>query len=144
VFHLEEFRDYLQFERGVSPRTLDAYGRDLQRLVEYAKRQNLDDVAGVTSAHLREFVYELKDQGLQATSIRRTLSAIRTYFTFLVAEKHVTVDPTEKVEMPKTWRKLPGVLSRDDVEKILEAPEIGDRLYWRDRCSSLRMRQGCA
>ncbi len=133
MFHLEEFRDYLQFERGVSPRTLDAYGRDLTRLVEYAKRLGLDDVAAVTASHIREFVYELKDQGLAATSIRRTLSAIRTYFAFLVAEKHVSADPTENVELPKTWRRLPGVLSKEDVERILEAPEIGDRLYWRDK-----------
>lgn len=133
MFHLEEFRDYLQFERGVSPRTLDAYGRDLLRMVEYAKRKDVDDVAQLTSSHLRDFVYELKDQGLAATSIRRTLSALRTYFSFLIAEKHVTADPTEKIEMPRTWRKLPGVLSRDDVAKILEAPDISDRLYWRDK-----------
>ncbi|HEX6557825.1 MAG TPA: site-specific tyrosine recombinase XerD [Longimicrobiales bacterium] len=133
MFHLEEFRDYLQFERGVSPRTLDAYGRDLHRLVEYARRKGVDDVAKLTSSQLRDFVYELKDQGLAATSIRRTLSAIRTYFAFLLAEKHVAADPTETIEMPRTWRRLPGVLSRQDVEKILEAPDIGDRLYWRDK-----------
>lgn len=133
MFHLEEFRDYLQFERGSSPRTLDAYGRDLQRLVEFAGRRNVQDVAALSAGQLREFVYDLKDQGLQATSIRRTLSAIRTYFAFLIAEGHVTVDPTEKVELPKTWRRLPGVLSREDVEKILDAPQIGEKLYWRDK-----------
>lgn len=133
MFHLEEFRDYLQFERGLSPRTLDAYGRDLDRLVAYVRRLGYEDVEKLTANHLREFVYDLKDQGLQATSIRRTLSGVRTYFGFLIAEGHVKADPTEQVEMPKTWRRLPGVLSREDVEKILEAPEIGDRLYWRDK-----------
>jgi integrase/recombinase XerD len=133
VFFLEEFRDYLQFERGLSPRTMDAYGRDLQRLVEFAARNDVARVSSLTATHLREFVYQLKDQGLQATSIRRTLSAIRTYFAFLLAEGHVTADPTERVELPKTWRRLPGVLSREDVERILEAPDITDRLYWRDR-----------
>ena len=133
VFFLDEFGEYLQFERGVSPRTLEAYGRDLKRLVEYSQRIGTEDIGKLSSAQLREFVYDLKDQGLQATSIRRTLSAVRTYFSFLIAEGHVTADPTEQVEMPKTWRKLPNVLSREDVEKILEAPEIGDRLYWRDK-----------
>jgi integrase/recombinase XerD len=133
MFYLEEFRDYLQFERGVSPRTLEAYGRDLRRLVEYARRLGFEDVEKLAPTHLREFVYELKDQGLQATSIRRTLSGVRTYFGFLIAEGHVKADPTEQVEMPKIWRRLPGVLSREDVEKILEAPEITDRLYWRDK-----------
>lgn len=133
MFHLEEFRDYLQFERGSSPRTLDAYGRDLERLVEFARRKQVDDVAALTSSQLRAFVYDLKDRGLAATSIRRTLSAVRTYFGFLIAEGHVTVDPTEKVEMPKTWRRLPNVLSREEVESILEAPQIGERLFWRDK-----------
>lgn len=133
MFYLEEFRDYLQFERGSSPRTLDAYGRDLQRLVEFARRKNVDDAAKLTSSQLRDFVYDLKDQGLQATSIRRTLSAVRTYFGFLIAEGHVSADPTEKVEMPKTWRRLPNVLSRAEVESILDTPQIGERLYWRDK-----------
>ncbi|MGQ0562554.1 MAG: site-specific tyrosine recombinase XerD [Gemmatimonadota bacterium] len=133
MFHLEEFRDYLQFERGVSPRTLDAYGRDLRRLVEFASRNDTAAAAALTATHLREFVYALKDEGLQATSIRRTLSALRTYFAFLLAEGHVSADPTENVELPKTWRRLPGVLGREDVERLLEAPEIGDRLYWRDK-----------
>ncbi len=133
MFYLEEFRDYLQFERGVSPRTLEAYGRDLNRLVAYAKRLGYEEVERLTPDHLREFVYDLKDQGLQATSIRRTLSGVRTYFGFLIAEGHVKADPTEQVEMPKAWRRLPGVLSREDVDKILEAPDIADRLYWRDK-----------
>ncbi len=133
MFYLEEFRDYLQFERGVSPRTLEAYGRDLKRLIAYAARIGSEDAGRLTANQLREFVYDLKDQGLQATSIRRTLSAVRTYYGFLIAEGHVKADPTEQVEMPRTWRRLPGVLSRDDVEKILEAPQIGDRLYWRDK-----------
>src|SRR5207253_8959682 len=94
---------------------------------------SVDDVANLSAATLREFVYHLKDSGLAATSIRRTLSAIRTYFAFLIAEGIVKSDPTEKVEMPKTWRRLPGVLSREDVEAILEAPSVEDKMYWRDK-----------
>jgi integrase/recombinase XerD len=101
--------------------------------VQYSNRIGIEDVVKLTPALLREFVYDLKDQGLAATSIRRTLSGVRTYFGFLIAEGHVKADPTEQVEMPKIWRKLPGVLSREDVAKILEAPNITDRLYWRDK-----------
>lgn len=132
-FYLPEFQEYLQFERGVSPRTLEAYTRDLGRLMSYCGRLGLDAADKFTPSLLREFVYDLKDQGLQATSIRRTMSAVRTYFAFLLAEGHVESDPTEQVELPKTWRRLPGVLSREDVEKILDAPDVSDRLYWRDK-----------
>ena len=85
-FHLQAFRDYLAFERGLSERTLDAYARDLARLTGYLGDRGVSGVQQVTSDHMRDFVYHLKDQGLQATSIRRCLSALRTYFAFLAVK----------------------------------------------------------
>ncbi|MEX0891450.1 MAG: site-specific tyrosine recombinase XerD [Gemmatimonadota bacterium] len=133
MYHLDAFRAHLEFERGLSPRTLDAYERDVGRLVEYMQARGVDGVAAVDVERLRAFVYHLKDAGLAATSIRRALSAIRTYFAFLLAEGHVTEDPTERVELPRTWRRLPDVLSREEVVRILEAPDPSDHLFWRDK-----------
>jgi integrase/recombinase XerD len=133
VFHVQSFSDYLEFERGLSPRTLDAYQRDIGKLVEFLNQRDIHTIAKADTRDIREYVYRLKDQGLQATSIRRNLSAIRTYYAFLLAEGHVTADPTDRVDLPKPWRKLPNVLGRDDVVKLLEAPDPGDSLYWRDR-----------
>ena len=133
VFHLEAFRDYLAFERGLSVRTLDAYARDLEKLVEYLKQRGRERIAAVEPADLREFVYHLKDAGLQPTSIRRCISAVRTYFGFLVGEGLVSADPSERIELPKTWRRLPGVLTRNEIEKLLEAPDVDDRMFWRDK-----------
>lgn len=132
-FHLERFRDYLAFERGLSPRTLDAYRRDTDRLTEFLATRGVDRPADASAADLREFSYHLKDQGLAATSIRRSLSATRTYFAFLLAEGLIESDPTEQLEPPKTWRRLPDVLGHQDVGRLMEAPDPGDRLYWRDR-----------
>ena len=132
-FHREQFGDYLTFERGLSPRTLEAYSRDLARLAEFLDGRGVHDPGAAEAADLREFSYHLRDEGLAATSIRRTLSAVRTYFAFLLAEGLIDADPSEQLESPRVWRRLPDVLSREDVARLLEAPDPGHRLYWRDR-----------
>mgnify|MGYP001037429151 CR=1 FL=1 len=133
MFHLETFRDHLLLERGLSPRTLDAYTRDIARLVEFLEERGVKRPGDVSHRDLREFIYHLKDRGLQPTSIRRNLSAVRTYFAYLLGEGHVVTDPSDRLELPRTWRRLPGVLSRAEVERLLEAPSIQDPLYWRDK-----------
>ena len=132
-FHFERFHDYLAFERGLSPRTLDAYGRDTERLRDFLASRGVHRPEDADAADIREFTYHLRDEGLAASSIRRTLSAVRTYYGFLVAEELAGSDPTEQVEPPKTWQRLPNVLSRDEVERLVSAPDPSHRLYWRDR-----------
>jgi integrase/recombinase XerD len=133
VFHVDTFLEHLGVERGLSPRTLDAYRRDLERLVRFLAPRRVARPGEVTTADLREFVYSLKDQGLQPTSIRRTQSALRTYYRFLLGEGLVVADPTERLETPRTWRRLPDVLGRDEVGRILDAPDPSDPLFWRDK-----------
>lgn len=132
-FHEQAFRDYLAFERGLSARTLDAYARDLAKLTAFLSDRNVTVVGAVTPDHMRDFVYHLKDAGLQPASIRRCLSGLRTYFGFLGGEGLLATDPSEKLEMPRTWRRLPNVLSRAEVASILDAPQLADRMYWRDK-----------
>jgi integrase/recombinase XerD len=132
-FRLEQFADFLWFERGLSDRTIRAYHRDLDRLLEYLAHRGVGEPEAVTHLDLREYVYYLKDRGLAATSIRRALSAIRTYFAFLLSEGVLDADPTERLETPQTWRRLPSVLSREETDRLLEAPDRNRPLYWRDR-----------
>ncbi|MCI0434735.1 MAG: site-specific tyrosine recombinase XerD [Gemmatimonadetes bacterium] len=133
MFDIDRFCDHLSVERGLSPRTLDAYRHDLERLAEFVRLRGIVRPGDVGPADLRDFVYHLKDRGLQATSIRRSLSAIRTYYAFLLGEGDIVSDPTERIELPRTWRRLPGALSRSDVALLLEAGDPDERLYWRDR-----------
>ncbi len=132
-FHLEQFQDYLSFERGLSPRTLDAYGRDTARLEEFLRSRGVSGPGSATPTDLREFTYHLRDRGLAPTSIRRTLSGVRTYFGFLLEEGLIDTDPTEQLEPPRIWRRLPDVLGRDEVDRLMEAPDQGHHLYLRDR-----------
>jgi integrase/recombinase XerD len=132
-FHLERFHDYLAFERGLSPRTLDAYERDIERFRTFLAARDVTSVDMATPGDVREFAYSLREQGLAAPSIRRALSALRTYFAFLLGEGLVGADPTENIDPPAVWRRLPDVLSREEVERLVLAPDPADRLYWRDR-----------
>jgi integrase/recombinase XerD len=133
AFQLERFSDFLTLEQGASGRTIEAYQRDVARFVEYATAKSAAAPLDVTSRMLREFVYHLKDLGLSPASIRRNLSAVRTYFRFLLAEGIVTRDPTERIETPKRWRTLPDVLTVEEIERLLAAPTLDDTLAFRDR-----------
>jgi len=133
AFRLEQFRDYLALEAGNSPHTVENYLRDVRRLVEYGESKGVRGPGDVTAALLREFVYFLKDLGLAATTIRRQVSALRTYYKFLVGEGVVARDPSERIESPKRWRTLPSVLSVADIEKLLAAPNTDEPLAIRDR-----------
>jgi len=132
-FQLDRFSDYLTLEQGSSPRTLEAYRRDVERLVDYARTKGIQTPTDVTSRTLREFVYHLKDLGLSPSSIRRNISAVRTYFRFLMADGAVVRDPSERLETPQRWRTLPDVLTVQEVERLLAAPTLDDPFAFRDR-----------
>ena len=133
TFDYEPFVDHLALERGLSERTVDGYGRDVRRLIAHLRGVGIDRPEDVTSGQLREFVFSLKEVGLQPTSIRRIISAVRTYFRFLLDEGRLADDPTDRIETPRTWRRLPDTLSVADVTRLLEAPDPDRPLYWRDR-----------
>src|SRR5438874_2406646 len=122
AFQVAQFRDYLALEAGNSANTVANYLRDIGRLIGHASTKGAGHPDAITAAQLREFVYDLKDLGLAPATIRRQISAIRTYYRFLVGEGHATRDPSERLESPKQWRTLPTVLTVPDVGRLLAAP----------------------
>ena len=132
-FLLDGFSDFLALEQGASPRTAEAYRRDVERLALYALTKGARTPTDISSRVLRDFVYHLKDLGLAPASIRRNVSSVRTYFRFLLGDGHVVRDPSERLETPKRWRSLPDVLSVDEVGRLLAAPSLDDPLTFRDR-----------
>jgi len=133
AFYTERFDDYLALEQGASVQTSRAYKLDITRFVTYAKVKGASAPNEIGARMLREYVYHLKDLGLSPASIRRNVSAVRSYFKFLVGEGHVVRDPSERLETPKRWRTLPEVLGVDEVEKLLAAPSLDEPLAFRDR-----------
>lgn len=130
---LEPFEDFLSLELGSSVRTQEAYARDLRRLTAFALTQKVRTPTAVTPQTLRAYVWHLKDLELSATSIRRHISAARTYFKYLLAEGVVQRDPSERVEMPKPARALPDVLTVAEVERLMQSPVQAHPMYFRDR-----------
>ena len=133
AFREELFADYLAFERGLSARTLEAYGRDVAGLVRYLSDRGVVRPRDVTRLELRDYVYSLKDRVLAPTSIRRAISSARAYFAFLLEEEAIETDPTEQIESPRAWRTLPDVLNVREMERLLDSPDPSDALYWRNR-----------
>jgi len=130
---LELFRDYLALEAGHSANTIESYLRDLRRFVAWGDSLGLDGPRAVSRKQLREFVYALKDLGLSAATIRRQVSAIRTYYGFLLAEGRAELDPSDRLEMPRRGRQLPDTLSVAEMEALLAAPQADEPMAWRDR-----------
>ncbi len=133
AFLLEQFSDFINLEKGVSARTDEAYGRDITRFAQYCRVKGAIGPTDVSAKLVREYVYHLKDLGLAGSSIRRNVSAVRTYFKFLVGEGHVVRDPSDRLETPKRWRTLPDVLSVEEVERLLAAPTLDEPMVFRDR-----------
>src|SRR5690606_452325 len=133
AYHLESFRDHLSLEAGHSPHTIAAYRRDLVRLIEFAASKGVDSPDAITTQLLRDYVFLLKDLGLAGSTIRRNISAIRTWFGFLAAEGLVSKDPSDRLETPARWRTLPETLTVDEVTRLLESPGVDDPMAWRDR-----------
>jgi integrase/recombinase XerD len=133
AFLLERFQEYLALEDGASPRTLEAYGRDLARMVAWCTSRGVGTPAALTPALLRDFVYHLKDIGLSPASIRRSVSATRTYFKFMIGEGQMAGDPSERLETPRKWRTLPDVLTVDEVSRLLDSVSLDEPLVFRDR-----------
>jgi integrase/recombinase XerD len=132
-FLLQRFADYIALEQGLAQRTQEAYGKDLDRFAEYADVKGVAAPLDITARTLREYVYHLKDLGLSPASIRRNVSALRTYFRFLTGDGIVVRDPSERLETPKRWRELPDVLSVDEVQRLIAAPTLDDNMVFRDR-----------
>ena len=133
AFLLERFAEFLTLEQGASVRTRSAYAGDLAQLAAWLVAHEVASPEAITAPHLREFVYSLKDAGQGPATIRRRISAIRTWYRFLLAEGVVKADPSERLETPKRWRELPDVLTAAEVDQLIAAVDLDETLAFRDR-----------
>lgn len=132
-FQLERFNDHLAVEKGASPRTIEAYARDLARFATFCFIKGARTPDAASAKILREYVYHLKDLGLSSSSIRRNISAVRSYYRFMLGEGQIVRDPSERLESPKRWRTLPEVLTVAETERLIAAPLLEEPLVFRDR-----------
>lgn len=120
---LEDFFHYLQIERGLAENTLTSYRRDLNNYHTYLKQEgHVTSWNTVTRDDMTRFLYTLKDEGKSTATIARMISSLRAFHQFLIRENLTDSDPSLHIETPKKERKLPSVLSTDEVEKLLNIP----------------------
>ncbi len=116
------YLDYLAVEKGLAKNSLSSYATDLRKFSEFLDDKGLE-LENVGRVHIVRYFQALRGAGISARSVARALAAIRGMFRFLVAEKHLTTDPTENIENPKLWTTLPKSLQPSEVEALLRAPD---------------------
>jgi integrase/recombinase XerD len=121
---LEGFLAHVRVEQGLSPRTVEAYGRDLTRLVEHLRGRGVCTPRQVERSHLSSFLGSLARQGLGARSRARALVAVRRFVRHLQASRRLEGDPLEGLGSPRVERRLPRVLGGAEVERLLRVSEL--------------------
>src|SRR5688572_11463166 len=114
---MDAYLDHLRVERALSAATLEAYGADLARLAKHLEERGIDRVAAIRAGDVSGLIGSSK---ASAKSLARHLSAMRGFFKFLVREREIERDPTELIDRPKLARRLPKILSTDEVLRIIE------------------------
>jgi integrase/recombinase XerD len=129
---LRRYKQYLLLERGFSGNTLDAYLKDLDKLLGFLEEEGIG-FREVTLEQLQTFVATLMDLGITTRSIARTLAGVRTFYKFLELEREITVDPTELLESPARSGHLPDVLSVQEIDLLISTVDTSKAEGRRDR-----------
>ncbi len=129
---IDSFLEYLIVERSAPENTLAAYENDLKAFFTWLEEQG-KDIRELESGDLTEFSSACRGRKLKSTSISRRLSAIRQFYRFLLEEGGIGKDPTRDMVAPKRGRYLPEVLSIDEVDRLLAAPDVSTSLGIRDK-----------
>jgi len=131
--HVELFLDYLSVERGLSKNTILAYRSDLKDYTGFLEAVAKKSVSASSREDIRDFMLHQKDKGLSVNSISRALAALRMFYRFLAREKLIKSDVSSYIDSPKLWKKIPDVLNLDEVERLIEAPDLNSPQGIRDR-----------
>lgn len=130
--YITEFVSFLKIEKGLSSNSIIAYQNDVDKLAGYCTDKNIN-IKEVQYTHLKLFVTELYDVGLSARSQARIISGIKQFFSYLMLENLITHDPSILLEQPKLGRKLPEVLSIEEVDQLIGAVNLNSNEGSRNR-----------
>ena len=130
---LEDFIIYLKRERGASENTLQSYGRDLRRMEAYLQEKGIREAAQIAPSDLESYEVFLKDSGKSAATISRNVASIRAFFAYLEKRGLLVRSPGEALRPPKVVRRMPAVLTEEEAERLLNAPDLKTPKGLRDR-----------
>ncbi len=129
---VSKYKSYLLLEKALSPNSIEAYLDDLTKLLKYFETENLK-LQQICLEDLQQFVTQLYDLGINARSVARILSGVRSFFNFLILDGYIQNDPTELLETPKIGLKLPVVLSLQEIENIISIIDLSTKEGQRNR-----------
>jgi integrase/recombinase XerD len=125
VSTIKGFKNYLQLERSLSKNSIEAYLRDIEKLFQFLELQGVDiQPEKVQQKHVEEFLIWVSELGLNARSQARILSGLKAFYKYLMMEDIIDISPTELIESPKVGRKLPEVLSIEEINEIINAIDL--------------------
>ena len=127
-----EFLSYLQVERGLAKNSISSYKRDMAKLREFAESEGLDLVE-MSRTDLRGFIASLSRSGLSSSSVIRTISAVRGFYKFLLIDGHIKEHPAEDLDTPMKGFYLPKFMTEEEVESLLNQPDVTQAIGLRDR-----------
>jgi integrase/recombinase XerD len=129
---IAEYQTYLRVEKGLADNSIDAYARDLKKLVAFASPLGRD-VSRLGPEEIRKWVESLRREGKSPRSVARAIAAIKGFYRHLLGDRIIDSDPTEYIDPPRSMKPLPHVLSRKEVEALLQAPDVNKPAGARDR-----------
>jgi integrase/recombinase XerD len=130
---IERFIHYLAVERGLAMNTLESYQRDLIGYVKFIQKNGISDLNQTRRANIISYLAELQRNGRATSTISRNLASMRAFYGFMLRDGLIDGDPTTNLESPKIEKRLPKVLTVDEVESLLEGPDGGAVAGIRDK-----------
>lgn len=130
--HLEVFHQHLAVEKGLAVNTIAAYMGDLQRFGEYTQAHGLGATTQLDRAVISGYLAERRQQGISARTTARELVAIKALYRFLAARGEVDGNPAATLQTPRQWQRLPSVLTHEEVDCLLQAPDTASAAGKRD------------
>ncbi len=130
--YIKEFNAFLKIEKGLSENSIDAYQRDVIKLKDFAEDQKISAI-DITTDNLKSFIHSLHSIGLTARTQARILSGIKQFYNFLILENELQSDPTELIQMPIIGKKLPEVLTVEEIDALVEAIDLSKNEGQRNR-----------
>lgn len=129
---LDDFINYLEYERNYSNNTIIAYKNNILQLINYLDSINIKDIKSVKYETIRGYLSYLHENKYKSKSISRMISSMRSFFKYLKGENIIINNPMTLISNPKLEKKLPKYLTINEVEKILNAPDMNDKIGIRD------------
>lgn len=130
---VNKYMTYLCLEKGLSENTSEAYIDDLNKLIRFVGSEPDMSALKLTYSDLQQFIAQLSDLGISARSQARIISGIKSFYRFLIAEDYLDTDPTELLESPKTGRKLPEVLTVNEINNLINSVDLSKAEGQRNR-----------